>query len=316
MELINNIIDISRIESGTSVIHNSAFYLETLIKDVVNQFLIQAEKQNVEIIIALPTNSENFQINTDELKLHQILTNLINNALKFTKTGSIEISYKIIENNIRIQVKDTGIGIPIEEQTKIFDRFYQVNNSLSRGHEGAGLGLSLCKGLVELLDGKIWLQSENGKGSMFNIDLPLMSVDLGAINLKVNDNIIPQVFKLTTILVAEDEITNFQYVEALLKKTGFNVVHAADGEEAINQVRSNKDIDLVLMDVKMPILDGYSATKEIRKFNNSIRIIALTAYALSGENEKAINAGCNDYISKPVNKDSLLRIINKNIAKK
>ncbi len=314
MELINNIIDISRIESGTSIINYSVFSPEILIKDVVNQFLVQAENQKINLKFDLPENSENLLIKSDELKLHQILTNLINNALKFTSNGIIEISYKINNDNIRFQIKDSGIGIPIDEQSKIFNRFYQVNNSLSRGHEGAGLGLSLCKGLIELLEGKIWLHSEIGKGSVFSISLPLTKVEKEIINNKSESENL-YFIKSHTILVAEDEITNFQYVETVLKKSGFKVLHAADGEEAINHVRTNNDIDLVLMDVKMPILDGYSATKEIRKFNNSIRIIALTAFALSGENEKAINAGCNDYIAKPVNKDSLLKIINKNITR-
>ena len=314
MELINNILDISKIESGTNIINRKAFSPAKLIEDIANQFMIQANNNNIELKIDINENDLDMILVSDDQKINQILTNLISNALKFTSKGSIEISFRAYTDYINFRVKDSGIGIPFEEQSKIFDRFYQVNNSFSRGHEGAGLGLSLCKGLIELLDGEIYVSSEVGKGSVFNIKLPLVKAEKNNDKENVSHEYL-NIKKSLTILVAEDEITNFQYIDTVLKKSGFNVLHASDGAEAVNHVKNNKEIDLILMDVKMPVLDGYSATKQIRNFNKSVRIIALTAYALSGENEKAINSGCNDYIAKPVKKESLLKIINKNIAK-
>ena len=250
-------------------------------------------------------------ISTDREKLYAILTNLLKNAIKFTSNGKIEYGYATKENNVEFFVKDTGMGIDKERHKAIFERFVQADLTISKPYEGAGLGLAITKAYVEMLGGDIWLTSNPGEGASFYFTIPFTAIPNKQITTDQPGPISTQTnaYQNLTILVAEDDETTFYYLEAILAGKCRNLLHCTTGLDAVEACRNNPGIDLLLMDIKMPVMDGYEATRKIREFNREIKIIAQTAYALAGDRENAIDAGCNDYISKPVNKDELLKII-------
>ena len=256
-------------------------------------------------------------IKTDYEKLYAILTSLVGNAIKFTQTGSIELGVEKKGNYLEFFVKDSGEGIRHEVKTVIFERFRQDIDFKSRFNEGAGLGLSISKAYVEMLGGKIWLESEIGKGSTFYFTLPYIAESEANVVSKVVPSGIgadKQVNKLK-ILIAEDDETSESFLSIVLKVYCREILKAGTGDEAVEACRNNPDIDLVLMDVRMPKMNGYEATHQIRQFNKNVVIIAQTAYGLAGDREKAIEAGCNDYISKPFNKAILTALIQKHFSR-
>ena len=256
-------------------------------------------------------------IKTDSEKLYAILTNLVKNAIKFTDEGSIEFGYKLIENQqhapqIEFYVKDTGIGIPADRLKAIFDRFVQADISDIRAHQGAGLGLSISKAYIEMLGGKIRVESQEGAGSIFYFTLPYNLPD--GKNIKTPfANPLPEANPLRElkILVAEDDSASAELINATLKAYCKEIINVQTGLQAIDICLKNPDINLVMMDIKMPVMDGFEASRQIRKFNQNVIIIAQTAYALKGDREKAIQAGCNDYISKPLNVHLLIDLLQK-----
>jgi CheY-like chemotaxis protein len=240
-------------------------------------------------------------IKTDKEKLYAILTNLVKNAIKFTEEGSIEFGYAKKGKFIEFFVKDTGVGISQEQKKLIFERFRQGSESLSRNYEGAGLGLSISKAYVELLGGNIWVESITGKGSTFYFTIPFISeqrlltvVEKSAVILDEKN----QTNNLK-ILITEDDETTEKLISIQIKKYSKEVLIARNGKEAVKICRNNPDIDLILMDIKMPEMNGYEATKLIRGFNKKVIIVAQSAYAFMGDKEKSIETGFNDYISKP-----------------
>ena len=306
LELINDIIEISKIETGNLSVYLKSISMHKMMENVFNQFLLKSEERGIDLKLL---QSEDILFESDEKMLSQILTNLISNALKFTKRGSIEINYTIQGNEILFSVKDTGEGILEEHQDKIFSRFYQVNMSMSRGFEGAGLGLSICKGLVETLKGKIWLTSELGKGTTFYFSIPYVKIEnLDSESKPAEVTIIKGNKK---VLIAEDDEMSFEYLSIILNSHNFDVIRAEDGKAAVDICFERNDIDIVLMDIKMPVMNGLSATKLIKEKLPKLPIIAQTAYAFSTEKEVALNAGCDDYVTKPLEKDTLLKVISK-----
>jgi len=243
--------------------------------------------------------------------LKQILNNLISNAIKFTQNGEIILGCSVKDRELLFYVKDTGIGIPDDFKSVIFERFRQVELEKNRQYGGTGLGLSICKALVELLGGKIWLESEEDKGSCFFFTIPYNPSGINLTNLAISLN--PSNYEYNwsgkTILIAEDEFTNYRLLEKMLRKTEVKLIRANDGIEAVELCRSHPEINLVLMDIKMPLMDGYEATRLIKEFRKKLPVIAQTAYALSNDKNKALNAGCDDYVSKPIGKDILLKMI-------
>lgn len=308
LELINNLIDISKIESGTVKVSLKPMIPFQLLEDVMNQFLIRAQRQGIDLRVAVPDSLLEESILSDSVKIHQVLTNLINNALKFTDKGTIEAGFVFDDEAIEFFVKDTGRGIPKELHDKVFDRFYQVDTAYSRGFEGAGLGLSLCKGLVDLLQGKIWVESEPGQGSTFKFTVPLRR-SLSAQNTIRNAQDTRGALRGPKVLVAEDDEDSFNYIKILLKRWGFEVIRAQTGMEVVRLVEKDNTIRVVLMDIKMPHLDGLEATRLIRSFNKRVFIVAQTGFAVSGDRERCLNAGCNEYISKPVAKEILEEVL-------
>jgi signal transduction histidine kinase len=322
LNLINEIIDISRIEAGELILDMKASNLGQIITDVVTQYEDQKaliKKANIKLFLGAELKNTSLSIKTDPIKLRQILVNLLENALKFTEEGFIEFGFSIkqYEGNdfVVIYVKDTGIGINDDAKSFIFERFRKVENiGADKLYRGAGLGLAISKRLVELLGGKIWVESELNKGSVFYFTLPynkdessFESVsdsrpDFNGISYNWNDKI---------ILVAEDEPTNYKYIENVLSKTRIGLLWAKNGLETCEYLKKRCDIDIVLMDIRMPIMDGYEATKRIKQINGKVPIIAQTAYALDYEKEEILKAGCDDYIAKPYSDSELLTMINR-----
>jgi PAS domain S-box-containing protein len=317
LNIINDIIDISKIEAGLvgtskgeSNINEQLEYIYTFFKPEADMKGLLLHYKN-----ALPDDEA--VIITDREKVFAILTNLIKNAIKFSDQGAIVFGYSIENNhhtsNIQFYVKDTGIGIPKEKQEAIFERFIQADTSDKMARHGAGLGLSITRAYVEMLGGKIWLVSDEGKGSTFYFTLPYNTrpTDKPASEAQMAPQLILSDFKQIVILIAEDDDTSKELISHYIKDFGKKVIVARSGSEAVGICRDNPDIDLILMDIQMPGLNGYEATRQIRQFNKDVVIIAQTALAQTGEREKSIDAGCNEYITKPINKVKLLEMINK-----
>jgi CheY-like chemotaxis protein/two-component sensor histidine kinase len=308
LSIINDIMDISNIEAN--IIHTSrnGIDLNKTLNSLCNQLMPKSVARNIEFSCEPGLTGPNALIITDSTKITQVLSNLINNAIKFTESGQIKISYRLVENFLEFFISDTGIGISSEYHEKIFDRFFQVQTSVSRLYEGTGLGLSISKAYVEHLGGKIWFNSEPGTGSTFYFTIPYEKQILHTNPLrvkKISDSYIFSSKKV--ILVAEDVESNFKLIRYFLSGSNAEVLHAYNGKEAVEKCLSSRKIDLILMDIKMPVMDGYTAVKLIREKNNHIPIIAQTAYA--DDREKAIACGCSGFISKPFDKKGLFKVL-------
>ncbi|MDP2338793.1 MAG: response regulator [Bacteroidota bacterium] len=313
LNIINDIISFSKIESGQMGVSISETNINEQIEYIHTFFKPEVEQKGLQISYRNTLPAKEAIIKTDREKIYAILTNLVKNAIKFTKTGSIKFGYEKNDNHLQFSVTDTGIGIRPEQLKIVFERFRQGSESLNRSYEGAGLGLSISKAYVEMLGGKIWVESEEGKGSSFYFTLPYDTQAEDKIdnkNVVLADVEIKSVNQLK-ILIAEDNEESEILLSLAVEKFSKNILKARTGIEAVETCRNNTDIDLVLMDVKMPEMDGYEATRHIRQFNKNLVIVAQTAFALTGDREKAIAAGCNDYISKPIRKDKLMEVIHK-----
>ena len=313
LSTINDLIEISKIESGTMEFDISEVNINELLEFINHLFRPEATKKGLEMYLHRPLPYEIARIETDYDKLNSILSNLVKNALKYTSSGRIDIGYRMNLNQIEFFVKDTGIGIEKDRQKVIFDRFVQADVSLSRPYEGAGLGLSIAKGYIDMLGGKIWVQSELQKGSRFYFTIPVKNKH--AVRIEKSDDISEsekkEVLKDLTILVAEDDVIGKLYLSELLKDECKKILFASDGVEALKVLEKSPETDIVLMDIKMPGLNGYQTAKKMKQSNKDVFIIAQTAYALSGDKEKALNSGCDAYISKPFSKEQLLQVIEK-----
>ncbi|PLX01645.1 MAG: hypothetical protein C0595_13985 [Marinilabiliales bacterium] len=313
---INGIIDISRIESNQVDINISKVNLSILMDELYQFFQIESIEKNIELVIDLNLKKSEYQIITDGDMLNAILTNLVKNAFKYTQEGKIEVGCSFADGVFSFFVKDSGIGIETNRQKAIFDRFVQADIEDKYVYEGSGLGLSISKAYIEMLGGKIWVNSKKGVGSTFHFTLPsqkeLVVNEYDKIEIKRNYTSIKLLKENDMkVLIVEDEEVSDNLLTIILRDYCKTILHAKNGIDAINICKEHKDINLIFMDIKMPELGGYEATKEIRKFNKNVKIIAQTAYALSGDREKAINAGCDDYIAKPIMSDNLKPLIDK-----
>ncbi len=310
LDTINDIIDISKIEAGQIKPFIKEISLNDQLEDIYRFFKPEADHKKIDLLLTKFFNEGHDIILTDKKMLDGILTNLLKNAIKFTSKGQIEFGYELKENAIQFFVKDTGIGIDKDVQETIFNRFTQEEQGHTRQYEGAGLGLAISKAYVDMLEGKIWLESEKNKGTTFNFSIPYQAPAQPVQNINDPKKEKKILKKKINILIAEDEDYSYTYLSIALKDYYKNIYRAKNGNEAILFVRDNPQTDLVLMDIKMPELNGFEATGKIREFNKDIIIVAQTAYAFSDDRDKALEAGCNDYISKPMKGDTLLTIIN------
>lgn len=314
LRLINDIIDISKIEAGQLRIIYSDCRLNELFAEMesfFNKELIRQRKEHLTFYVQTGNQEPDFSVYTDTVRIRQIITNLVGNAIKFTDEGFIELGYRIRGEKIEFYIRDSGIGIPVDQQNHIFERFGQVKEVAARNLSGTGLGLTITKNLVELLGGRIWLDSYPAEGSTFWFSIPYKTGYHGTGQLFESES--SQTISIDLagkcILVVEDVDTNYFYISSLLEKLGCRVIRATDGLKAVEICKTDDSVNLVLMDIELPVMDGYTATAEIKKFKPELPVVAQTAFAMMGEREKCIEAGCNDYIAKPIRKEILLETI-------
>ena len=316
LNIINDIVDISKIEAGLMKLEIQDSNVNEQIQDIYTFFKPEVEAKGMILSFHTPLPTIEAILKTDREKVYAILTNLVKNAIKYSNTGIIEIGYNKRDSDLEFYVKDTGIGIPNDRHGAIFERFIQADIPGEWAQQGAGLGLSITKAYVEMLGGKIRVASQVSVGSTFYFTLPYNAVP---INEPVVQQIVPSenndLIRKLKILIAEDDKVSEMLIDKTLKTFGKEIIKARTGVEAIEACKKNPDIDLVMMDIRMPDMGGYDATRQIRKFNKEVVIIAQTAHGLYGDREKAIEAGCNDYIAKPINKAELLLLIQKYFGK-
>ena len=313
LNTLTDLMDISMLETGMVKLNLSIGNVNTKLKNLYEFFKPEAETKGLKINYSCTLADNEVNINTDRQKFIAILTNLIKNSIKYSHEGSIDFGYNKKGDFLEFYVKDNGIGIPKDRQLAIFERFVQADIEDVKVYEGSGLGLSISHSYVEMLGGKIWVESIDGQGSEFYFTIPHNTPDKETKESEIVslEEKVENITKKLKILIAEDEDISDKYLSIILDSINPTLLHATNGKDTIELCRNTKDIDLILMDIKMPIIGGYEATKEIRKFNKDVIIIAQTAYSLPGDNKKAIEAGCNDYISKPINKELLLGLIEK-----
>lgn len=319
MALIDEIIDLSKIDAGILKLKNNDILVNELLQELRAFYeleKIKRNKNNLDIRLNIPDNSKDIILHVDIPRFNQIINNLVINAIKFTSEGYIEIGYQLQNRHILFYVKDTGIGIPTNKQSLIFDRFRQVDESHTREYQGSGLGLSIAKAIVEKMKGQIWVKSQPGNGSTFFFTIPL--IESQNRHLKEWQHNKPYTYIQTAkktkygskVLVVEDDMTNFYFLETLLKIRDLDCTHASDGERAIEIVKE-EDISLILMDIRMPNMDGLEATRRLRKMGYNMPIIAQTANAMSDDKQISLDAGCSDYLPKPIKKEHLYSLLDK-----
>ncbi len=313
LNTVNDIIEISKIETGQINISEKKVNVSRHLSNLVQFFELEAKNKGLQISLENRIKDDDAEIIIDKNKFGSIISNLLKNAIKFTDKGFLKIGAQKKDDFLEFYVQDSGIGIPENRLDAIFNRFEQADIDDSRVFEGSGLGLAITKSYVEMLGGEIKVDSALNQGSVFCFTIPYKSanskpVESGSNALGINNGM-PN--KHLSILVAEDDEISRLHLSILLKRISTNVSFATNGAEAIEKCRQNKEINLVFMDMKMPVMDGYLATRKIREFNESVIIIAQTAFVLPGDKEKVLNAGCNDYLTKPINKDKLQSLIRK-----
>ena len=295
INVVEDIINISTIETGQLEVNEIEFDLDLMLSQVIKKVRPKAENKGLPIDCSLNMGGKGSVIISDIEKLDYVITHLLDNAIKFSDKGSIEFRCIREGKNLQFSVSDNGIGIEPDKHDEIFQRFSQTEFEISMQRGGMGLGLSISKSFIESLGGRMWLESTPGSGSVFFFTIPWNPVK------KI----------LRKLLVVEDEISNFLLLKEILRGSKATIVHAMNGREAIESVQKHPDIDLILMDIKMPVMDGYEATVNIRKIKPEVPVIALTAHALQGDREKAMESGCNDYLSKPFLPEDLKMILKK-----
>ncbi len=323
LNIINDIVDISKIEAGLMDVSLNESNINEQVEYIYTFFKPEVEGKGMQLFFKNGLPTKQATIKTDREKVFAILTNLVKNAIKYSNEGYIEFGYVLktgIEGTeqgkkteLEFYIKDTGIGVPKDRQVAIFERFIQADVMDKMARQGAGLGLSITKAYVEMLGGKIWLESEEGVGSTFYFTLPYtMEFELNnsVKDIEVTCDVVNQVKNLK-ILIAEDDEVSSELLSVIVSEISHEFIKASNGTEAVEICRNNPDIDVILMDIQMPEINGYEATRQIRKFNKDVIIIAQTAYGLTGDREKSLDAGCNDYITKPINKPKLDSLIKK-----
>ncbi len=308
-EIINDIVNIATFEAGQEKLNLGPVDINQLMDDIYKKFKAKIQSKNLMFNQISTINDSEACIITDETKLMQILSNYLGNAVKFTEKGKIEIGCARQDNFLQFYVSDTGVGISKQYHQFIFEKFKQVEHENSKFYSGNGLGLTIAKAYAEMMGGNIRVESEPGKGSVFFLTIPFHPAPQA--EDQKNDDFVSEndTMNQKNILIVDDEIHNSRYLEVILKKLKYNIITASNGSEAIEMCKDHPEINLVLMDIKMPVTDGYEATKQIKIFRPALPIIAQTAYALAGDENKALAAGCDAYIAKPIKKDLLLEKI-------
>lgn len=312
LTIINDILEISQIEAGQIKIYNEPVNISKLLNELFVRYSKDTQSKNIDLVLNINKSSDDIITKTDANRIRQILSNLLNNAIKFTHEGKVEFAARATHDQVVFYVKDTGIGIASDDQSMIFQPFRQVESTMSRNYGGNGLGLSICKALVEKLDGKLTVQSIPGKGSTFTFSIPWVTDDLPTPEKETAEPIrIPRKYNWNkyVILIAEDEIFNYQFFEEILMPTHVKILHAKDGREAVQMVRDHPDISLVIMDLKMPGMDGYKASELIKQIRPALPVIAQTATVLDDIRNMSEQGHFDQYVSKPIEIKSFMEVI-------
>lgn len=309
LALINDIIDISKIESGQITLNEDIININQVFNDLSNIYRTFIEKKGVSFNVFKELDDKDAYLKTDEVKIKQILNNLLNNALKFTHSGSITMAYAIKGEKIHFYIEDTGIGISEQYHQIVFERFRQAETVETKKYGGTGLGLSISKALVELLGGKMDLHSIPEVGTKFSFYIPYVNSSDRYLKFDKDDD--SKIFDWSnkTLLIAEDENTNYLFLKELLLETKIKIYRAENGKQAIEQLKKHPNVHLAILDIKMPELDGYETVKEFKRIKPDLKVIALTAFAMSNDRKRAFEEGFDGYISKPVIKNDLMRLM-------
>ena len=316
LQIINDIVDISKIEANQLDIHNDHFDLNELMNNLYKEQkkeLDELDKSHIQLKMTKDSRKNQFYIGGDSRRIKQVLLNLLSNAMKFTEKGTVEFGYKL-ENNKHITffVKDTGAGISSKKQKEIFERFRQGDETFNRNHEGTGLGLTISKNLVELMNGSIWVHSEKKQGAAFYFTIPYIHTQEDT--KKTTDiNHENYQWEKINILVVEDDLASQELIHAGLSPTQANLTVCDTGKKALEKISTNKAFDVILMDIRLPDINGLEVTRQIRQSNKKTPIIAQTAHAMGEDQKKCLQAGANDYIAKPIDIHELLITINRYI---
>jgi signal transduction histidine kinase/ActR/RegA family two-component response regulator len=323
MKIIDDLIDISRIDTKQINFSPAKFKVVDLLSELHSVFreLIRKDKnKKIDLILHIDKEDRNAKMVTDPYRLNQVFYNLLNNAIKFTSKGFVEFGFKLVDkNHAYFYVRDTGIGIPVEKHNQIFDRFMQLEDSYTKEYGGTGLGLTITKNIITLMGGNIWVESEPGEGTTFHFILPKIfgnEEDAGKEDMQLSEIKKRLALNKFKILIAEDEEINYYYLKEVLRRNGARVIWAKNGLEVINMVESNPNIDMVLMDIKMPEVNGLEAIKYIRLIRPDLPVIAQTAYVMDNDREICLKAGCVDFIAKPIKAGQLLEMIARHIPNK
>ncbi len=310
---ITNYMDISLIAAAGISVRSEPVDLSLILETVYQKYQAECLSKNLELIKQIPSEKKAHLL-TDAALLEKALRHLLDNAIKFTGKGRITLGVTYTNNEVELFVRDTGAGIDPEAQSTVFQIFMQADAAVTRGHEGSGLGLSIAKGLVELLGGRISMESELGKGSSFYMTFPYINGIGLEIKSPGKSDERRNTSKSSLILIAEDDGSNSTFLITILKKASFNYLLAPNGREAVELCLTHPEISLVLMDLKMPVMDGFSATRKIKELRKDLPVIGVTALAMTGDKEKALDAGIDEYLSKPVKPDVLLSVIKKHLG--
>ena len=319
LSTINDLIEVSKIRAGQMKIAKSDTLVDKQINDLYEFFKPEANTKGLNLETRTPENKDGLSIVTDATKLYSVLTNLIKNAIKYTEKGKIIFGYKVAGEKIEFFVKDTGIGIPKERQRAVFNRFEQADIEDKKAREGSGLGLAIAKAYVKMLDGDIFLESTENKGTTFSFTIPFVkskrteTVSDGEQQYKPPEDLDSDA---CTIMVAEDEEASALFLKIILRGKFKEILFAKNGVEAVELFKKHPEIKIILMDIKMPEMDGHEATKQIRALNKDVVIVAQTAHALARDKHKALESGFNDFITKPIQKEDLLIKLNQLIQGK
>ncbi len=319
MQLIDDIIDISKIEANQLNLNKEVFYINDVMDELERIYALRIKKETEKSITlkkSIPLEKEKSKVYTDLIRLKQVLNNLLSNAIKFTEEGTVEFGYELSnQKEWLFWVKDSGIGISEKEQTHIFERFRQAEYNALKNPQGTGLGLTISKNLVELLGGSIWLESKPGRGSVFYFTIPCgkNSHEFDLIQKDKSSKQNGNQWKDKTILIVEDDLPSREYLKKALMSSGAKLILKETGEKGMQEFQNNPNIDLILMDIRLPGIDGTEVIKKIRQMGHNTPIIAQTAHSMNDDRIKYLDAGANDYIAKPISVNALISLIRKYI---
>ncbi|HET9569880.1 MAG TPA: response regulator [Bacteroidales bacterium] len=305
---VSDFIDMARIVSGTMEVHQKNFQIQPFFLEIIENAKLSCEEKNICFKTDIPTEQKNLTIYSDPEFIGKTLRILLDNAMKFSSQGCITCGYKLSSDFVEFFVHDTGCGIAADKLEKIFEMFSQEDPSNTRGYEGSGLGLAIAQGMIKLIGGTIEVVSEKGNGSTFSFKIPF-KVPTILESLSISNGTTKRDKPL--VLIAEDEESNYMFLKVILNMIDCDFIHVTNGVEAVEACMKNEDITLVLMDIKMPLMNGLEATQRIHEFRPELPIIATTAYAQTGDEHRFLAAGCNGYLSKPISKDNLIQLIQK-----